>query len=158
MIPTKCISRSVNIRNLRSGQFCHVPIISQWEKSQLPLFASLPSQRWFMYYLMIEDSGDVFASDLCNMHFKPNDVIRGHQQSLIILREGFQTVPFCAATAPPTDTVRPPIDTSRPWPCDRPIFERPCAPQIGKLDPSTNSPSPPEMASLSAPQTAPNTV
>ena len=41
IIHTKFASRIFNIRDLRSGQFCNLTVISQWEKFQPPLFASL---------------------------------------------------------------------------------------------------------------------
>ena len=34
-VPTKRISRIFDIGDLRSGHFCHLPIISQWAKNQL---------------------------------------------------------------------------------------------------------------------------
>ena len=37
LIPTTCISRIFRIGDLRSGQFCDLPIISQWEKNHIPL-------------------------------------------------------------------------------------------------------------------------
>ena len=33
-----CISRIFDIRDLRSGQFRDLPMLSQWAKFQLPLF------------------------------------------------------------------------------------------------------------------------
>ena len=39
-IPTKCISRIFYIGDLRSGHFRDLPIISQWAKIKLPVYAS----------------------------------------------------------------------------------------------------------------------
>ena len=44
IVSTKCISRIFDICDLRSGQFHDLPIISQWEKFQLPLNATQSTQ------------------------------------------------------------------------------------------------------------------
>ena len=41
-VPTKRISRIFDIGDLRSGHFCDLPIISQWEKKSTPLYLHWP--------------------------------------------------------------------------------------------------------------------
>ena len=60
--PTKRISQNFFIDGLRSGQFCDLPIIRQWEKIKAFVYPSLPiSLPWIMMHsAIIDDPGGSF--------------------------------------------------------------------------------------------------
>ena len=81
VMSTKRVSWIFYIHDLRPGQFSALPILSQCEKCHLPLFASLSIQciKNVSQYPIVH-SDEVLTSDLCNMHLRSYDVIRGHEQ------------------------------------------------------------------------------
>ena len=78
-MPTICISRIFCVGDLRSGQFCDLPIIRQWEKNHIPHLRIRPGYFIINYVrvlLMIQVH--ILVGDLNRGHLGSYDVIRGH--------------------------------------------------------------------------------
>ena len=80
-VPTKRISRIVDIGDLRSGHFCDLPIIGQWTKNNLFVLFTLAQA----YLSGIISYRTVVDNSSKNLHCLPHEwsfeVTRGHQPS-----------------------------------------------------------------------------